>query len=147
MNSDPGSNFIRRLETHSGNVLRQTIRILLHNAVKTRFIRFIYFNRKRIADPKSCQIYHRFPYILFFFHLSRNFPCNSFAYPFNRTGAQISFHTFFILRRRNLKGMYLELFPVNGMRHIFSLDTYSLSLPQILQYSYTGNFFSLADKI
>ena len=72
MNTDPPGDLISNAESHSADILRQSVRILTHHAVHFHSIGVIYFHSQGIADTILLQIDQGLSEVFFFFHLNSN---------------------------------------------------------------------------
>ena len=65
---------IRRLKAHAGNIICQTVGILLHDLVGSLSVFLVDFHRQRHGDPVSGQKHHGLAKLFFLFHLLRDLP-------------------------------------------------------------------------
>ena len=72
MYSYSGGNLVGNPKSHTGNVLRQLIRIFFHNTVEAHAVLVIDLNRQRVGDSVSLQKDKSLPHVLFFSHLICN---------------------------------------------------------------------------
>ena len=83
MDPDSGSDLIRCLKPHPGNVVRKLVGILLHHFIESGSVIFINFHCKRGRNSILLQKDHGLPHVPFFFHLHRNLLGLPFADPLN----------------------------------------------------------------
>ena len=74
VNPDARCDLVRDAKTNAGHILRQPVRILLHDLVQSHAVLLIDLDRERVGDAVLLQKKHRIPGVFFLLDLLRDLP-------------------------------------------------------------------------